>query len=87
MMFCADDGRRRGEGAGRELTPPFLAAYCPEQSGIEPVWNDVKQHHMSVRSFERVVELKQATDHALTRKAEQVRHKAEQSMNIHRLFT
>jgi hypothetical protein len=62
----------------------YLAAYCPEQSGIEPVWNDVKQHQMPVRSFERVVELKQATDHALTCKAAQMRRKAEQSMNVHR---
>ena len=65
----------------------FLAAYCPEQSGIEPVWNDVKQHQIPVRSFERVAELKQAVDHALTRKAAQMRRKVEQSMNLHRLPT
>jgi hypothetical protein len=23
----------------------YLARYCPEQSGIEPIWNDVKLHH------------------------------------------
>jgi hypothetical protein len=64
-----------------------LAAYCPEQSGIEPVWNDVKQHQMPIRSFERVVELKHAVDHALTCKAAQLRRRAEQSMNVHRLPT
>jgi hypothetical protein len=64
-----------------------LAAYCPEQSGIEPVWNDVKQHQMPVRSFEHVAELKQAVDHALTCKAAQLRQRAEQSMNVHRLPT
>lgn len=64
-----------------------LAAYCPEQSGIEPVWNDVKHHHMPVRSFERVAELKQAVDHALTCKAAQLRQRFEQSMKIHRLPT
>ena len=64
-----------------------LAAYCPEQSGIEPVWNDVKQHQMPVRSFERVADLKHAVDHALTRKAVQLRRRAEQSMNVHRLPT
>jgi hypothetical protein len=65
----------------------FLAAYCPEQSGIEPVWNDVKQHQMPIRSFERVVDLKHAVDHALTCKAAQLRRRAEQSMNVHRLST
>jgi transposase len=65
----------------------FLAAYCPEQSGIEPVWNDVKQHQMPIRSFERVADLKQAVDHALTCKAVQLRRKAEQSLNLHRLPT
>ena len=64
-----------------------LAAYCPEQSGIEPVWNDVKQHQLPVRSFERVAELKHAVDHALTCKAAQLRRRAEQSMNVHRLPT
>ncbi len=65
----------------------FLAAYCPEQSGIEPVWNDVKQHQMPIRSFERVADLKQAVDYALTYKAVQLRRKAEQSLNLHRLPT
>src|SRR6185437_9289821 len=32
----------------------YLARYCPEQSGIEPVWNDVKQHQLPQRSFEQV---------------------------------
>lgn len=64
-----------------------LAAYCPEQSGIEPVWNDVKQHQMPIRSFERVVELKHAVDHALACKAAQLRRRAEQSMNVHHLPT
>jgi hypothetical protein len=65
----------------------FLAAYCPEQSGIEPVWNDVKQHQMPVRSFEQVADLKYAVDHALTCKAAQLRQRAEQSMNVHHLST
>jgi hypothetical protein len=64
-----------------------LAAYCPEQSGIEPVWNDVKQHQMPVRSFERVVELKHAVDHALACKAAQLRRRAKQSVNVHHLPT
>ena len=65
----------------------FLAAYCPEQSGIEPVWNDVKQHQMPIRSFERVVDLKHAVDYVLTCKAAQLRRRAQQSMNVHRLPT
>jgi hypothetical protein len=50
----------------------YLAAYTPELSAIEPVWNDVKAHHMPVRSFERVAPLKQAVDAALARKAQQL---------------
>jgi hypothetical protein len=65
----------------------FLAAYCPEQSDIEPVWNDVKQHQLPIRSFEQVADLKHAGDHALTCKAAQLRRRAEQSMNVHRLST
>ena len=64
-----------------------LAPYCPEQSRIEPVWNDVKQHQLPVRSFERVAELKHAVDHALTCKAAQLRQRVDQSMKVHRLPT
>ena len=28
----------------------YLARYCPEQSGIEPVWNDVKQHQIGAQN-------------------------------------
>lgn len=64
-----------------------LARYCPEQSGIEPVWNDVKQHHVPTRSFERVAELKEAVDSALARKAVQLLRSVEKSTNVHRLST
>ena len=64
-----------------------LARYCPEQSGIEPVWNDVKQHHLPIRSFERVADLKAAVDGALTRKAAQLLYKTEKCVNVHRLPT
>jgi len=50
----------------------YLPAYSPQLSAIEPVWNDVKAHHMPVRSFERVAPLKQAVDEALARKAQQL---------------
>jgi hypothetical protein len=77
----------REEWAAAGVHVVALAAYCPEQSGIEPVWNDVKQHQMPVRSFERVADLKQVVEHALTHKAAQLRRKAEQSMNVHHLST
>jgi hypothetical protein len=48
----------------------YLARYCPEQSGIEPIWNDVKQHQIPVRSFAQVADLKAAVDDALARKAQ-----------------
>ncbi len=50
----------------------YLPAYCPELSAMEPVWNDVKQHQLPTRSFERVAELKQAVDDALACKAHQL---------------
>jgi hypothetical protein len=65
----------------------YLARYCPEQSDIEPVWNDVKQHQLPTRSFERVADLKEAVDNALAHKAAQVLRSSEKSMNLHRLPT
>jgi hypothetical protein len=47
----------------------YLARYCPEQSAIEPIWNDIKQHHLPIRSFAQVAPLKAAVDEALARKA------------------
>jgi hypothetical protein len=63
----------------------YLARYCPEQSGIEPVWNDVKQHHLPVRSFEQVADLKHAVDDALARKAHQLQHAHAKPTNLQRL--
>lgn len=63
----------------------YLPAYCPELSAMEPVWNDVKQHQLPTRSFERVAELKQAVDDALARKAHQLRQVHVKSTNVHRL--
>ena len=62
----------------------YLARYCPEQSGIEPVWNDVKQHQIPERSFERVADLKHAVDDALARKAQQLQQAHEKPTNIQR---
>jgi transposase len=60
----------------------YLARYCPEQSGIEPVWNDVKQHQIPIRSFERVADLKHAVDDALARKAQQLQQAHVKPTNI-----
>lgn len=61
----------------------FLARYCPEQSAIEPVWNDIKQHHLPTRSFAQVVDLKAAVDAALASKAAQLQRASTKSTNIH----
>jgi hypothetical protein len=53
--------------AGIELV--HLPAYSPELSAIEPVWNDVKQHHVPTRSHAEVADLKRAVDAALAEKA------------------
>ena len=48
----------------------YLPSYSPELSKIEPIWNAVKHHEMTVRSYSKVKDLKAAVDAALTKKAE-----------------
>lgn len=62
----------------------YLARYCPEQSGIEPVWNDVKQHQIPIRSYAQVADLKHAVDDALARKAQLLQHAHDKPTNIQR---
>jgi hypothetical protein len=75
--------RPRLAAANVELV--YLARYCPEQSRIEPIWNDVKAHHIPQRSFAQVAPLKQAVEDALARKAQQLQHAHAKPANIHRL--
>ncbi len=63
----------------------YLARYCPEQSGIEPIWNDVKAHHIPIRSFEQVADLTHAVADALAHKAHLLQHAHAKPTNIHRL--
>jgi putative transposase len=63
----------------------YLARYCPEQSGIEPVWNDVKQHQIPSRSFDQVADLKHAVDDALARKARQLQQAPGKPTHLPRL--
>ena len=51
------------------VTLHYLPAYCPELSGIEHVWQDVKHHCLPQRSYKQTGDLKEAVDLALTRKA------------------
>jgi transposase len=51
------------------ITICYLPSYTPELSKIEPIWQDVKYHEMTQRSYPGVQELKRATDEALARKA------------------
>ena len=60
----------------------YLARYCPEQSDIEPIWNDVKQHQLPIRSFARVADLKAAVDAALARNAQHLRQDHDNSENL-----
>jgi transposase len=48
----------------------YLPSYSPQLSKIEPIWNAVKHHEMTVRSHSKVKDLKAAVDEALTKKAE-----------------
>jgi len=63
----------------------YLARYCPEQSGIEPIWNDVKAHHIPIRSFAQVADLKHAVDGALAHKAQLLQHAHGKPTNLQRL--
>ena len=73
------------ERAGIALV--YLPSYSPELSGIEPDWNDIKQHHLPKRSYETVAELKRAVDEGLSRKADLLRQAQAQTTNVGRLDT
>jgi DDE superfamily endonuclease len=62
----------------------YLARYCPEQSAIEPIWNDVKAHQIPIRSFEQVADLKHAVDAALAHKAQHLLHAHDKPTTLHR---
>jgi hypothetical protein len=51
------------------VTLCYLPSYTPELSKIEPIWQDVKYHEMTKRSYTDVKELKEAFEEALSRKA------------------
>lgn len=65
----------------------YLPSYCPELSLIEPVWNDVKQHHLPTRSFVEVSDLKRAVDDALASKARHLWDAHFKTANFDRLST
>lgn len=70
--------------AAATVTLVYLARYCPEQSGIEPIWNDVKQHQIPIRSFAQVADLKHAVDAALAHKAQLLQQAHDKTTNLHR---
>jgi hypothetical protein len=78
-------GAAQPQLAAANITLVYLARYCPEQSGIEPIWNDVKQHQLPIRSFERVADLKHAVDDALAHKAQLLQHAHGKTTNLQRL--
>jgi hypothetical protein len=51
------------------ITLHYLPSYSPELSQIEPIWHDVKQHRLRVRSHTQVSELKRAVEEGLAQKA------------------
>ena len=60
----------RAAFAAAGITVFYLPNYSPELSGIEPIWQDVKHHDMTQRSFEILGTLFRAVDAALARKAQ-----------------
>ena len=77
----------RGELEAARVHLVYLPSSSPELSRIEPDWNDIKQHHLPVRSFEQVAELKRAVDDALARKADLLQRASTRTMNLRRLDT
>lgn len=51
----------------------YLPPYSPELSRIEPIWQDVKYRHLTVRSHGSLGELKRAVDRGLCGKAVELR--------------
>lgn len=47
----------------------YLPSYCPELSGIEPIWQTIKHHEMPERSFAHLGDLKRTVDETLTHRA------------------
>ena len=78
-------GAARPQLAAANSTLVYLARYCPEQSGSEPIWNDLKQHQLPIRSFERVADLTHAVDDALAHKAQLLQHAHGKTTNLQRL--
>jgi len=54
----------------------YLPAYTPELSDIEPIWHDVKYHHLTERSHAKLGDLKRAAENALLRKRLELRQRA-----------
>jgi transposase len=65
----------------------YLPSYSPELSDIEPIWNAVKHHELPVRSHQKVKDLKNAVDAALTKKAEKLLASKSESTNELRAAT
>jgi DDE superfamily endonuclease len=73
------DERPELERAG--ITICYLPSYTPELSKIEPIWQDVKYHRMTQRSYTEVQDLKRATDEALAQKAADLLAARQETMN------
>lgn len=73
------------EAADIFLVP--LPSYCPQLSRIEPVWNDVKHHHLPTRSYQNVADLKSNVDAALAAKACRLKQALSVSTNLHQWNT
>lgn len=55
--------------AGIELC--YLPSYSPELSAIEPIWQDLKHHRMTQRSYDQLGEMYGAVVDTMTQKAAQ----------------
>jgi putative transposase len=65
----------------------YLPSYCPQLSEIEPIWNDVKHHHLPKRSHSEVAELKAAVDRGLRDKAHQLLQANRKTANFEHIST
>jgi hypothetical protein len=62
----------------------YLPSYCPELSGIEPIWQGIKHHEMPERSFAHLADLKRTVDATLDKRTVALQEAARQKR--HRLL-
>ena len=65
VCWCGSDHCPRLAARAHWLTVEWLPKYAPELNEIEPVWRDLKAHHLAHQTFTDVAALDQAIHDAV----------------------